>query len=337
MKSENQIMTSAISLTSGAKKVRFNSGELSNKGIEFIVNAKLINNENFSWNLSLNGAKNTNKVIALADGVEEEQIATVFGSLGAFMKASPGDNYGTIYGTDFELDDQGRKQVRNILNKDGSGEVVATEYVITNEVQKIGNAAPKLTGGVGNIFRYKNFRLSTLIDFKLGGDIYSVDHAVAQGSGLSLETAAARKDGAGLPYTFPDGSSSNVGMIMDGYNIDDGRANDRVISPTNYYGITYAGWSHLNRARSLSVFENSWVKLRELSLTYNLPKDFLKRTNMIQDLSISLVGRNLFYIYTTLPQKLNPEGINGTGNGQGLQWSAFPSIRSIGFNIKIGL
>ncbi|GAA3564044.1 SusC/RagA family TonB-linked outer membrane protein [Snuella lapsa] len=336
IKSENQIITSAISLASGAGKVTINSGELTNKGFEFIVNAKIIKDDNFSWDFSFNGSKNTNKVVALGEGVEEQQIATVFGSLGAFMKASVGENYGTIYGTDFELDDQGRRQVTNIYNQDGSGEVVGTQYVVSNEVQKIGNAAPKLTGGFGNVFRYKNFRLSALMDFKLGGDIYSVDHAVAMGSGLAPETAAARQDGAGLPYTYPDGTTANIGMIMEGFNVDDNRDNDRVVHPVYYYGITYAGWSHLNRPRSLSVFENSWIKLRELSLTYNVPQDILNKTKIFQNMSVSLVGRNLFYLYTTLPQKLNPEGINGTGNGQGLQWSAFPSIRSVGFNVKVG-
>lgn len=333
--SENQIMTSTVAMSSGAEKVVFNSGALSNKGIEFIVNANIIRNSDFSWDVSLNGAKNTNKVIALAEGVEEQQIATVFGSLGAFMKASPGETYGTIYGTDFELDDQGRKQVTNILNKDGSGEVIGTQYVISSDVQKIGNAAPKLTGGIGNVFRYKNFRMSALVDFKWGGDIYSVDHAVSMGSGLSQETADAR-NGGGLPYTYPDGTTDDVGMIMEGYNIDDGQVNDRVIHPVYYYGITYAGWSHFNRPRSLSVFENSWAKLRELSISYAVPKDVLKRTNIFKDLSLSLVGRNLFYIYTTLPDQLNPEAINGTGNGQGLQWSAFPSMRTVGFSIKAG-
>ena len=335
IQSENQIMKSAVALSSGASKVVFNSGALSNKGIEFIIKADVFSRNDFSWNVSLNAAKNTNKVISLAEGVEEQQIATVFGSLGAFMKASPGENYGVLYGTDFELDDQGRKQVMNVYNKDGSGEVIGTQYKITSDVQAIGNAAPKLTGGLGNAFRYKNFRLNTLMDFKLGGDIYSIDHAVSMGSGLSPETAAAR-NGGGLPYTYPDGTTDDVGMIMEGYNIDDEGDNDRVIHPTFYYGVTYAGWSHFNRARSLSVFENSWVKMRELSLSYNFPKSMLVKTKVIQNLSLSLVGRNLFYIYTTLPDHLNPEAINGTGNGQGLQWSAFPSMRTIGFNIKAG-
>jgi len=333
--SENQIMDAAISLSSGASRVRFNSGELSNKGFEITLNANIIRKDNFSWDLTFNGAKNTNKVISLADGVEEQIIGSVFGSLGAFIKASPGENYGTIYGTDFELDDQGRKQVMNVYNKDGSGEVIGTQYKITSEVQKIGNSAPKLTGGIGNNFRYKNFRLSALIDFKYGGDIYSVDHATAMGAGLSTATLKER-NGGGLAYTFPDGTTDNVGMIMDGYNVDDGRENDRVIAPAFYYGVTYAGWSHLNRARSLSVFENSWVKLREVALTYNFPKNMMERTKVIQDLSLSLVGRNLFYIYTSLPENLNPEAINGTGNGQGLQWSQFPGSRTFGFNVKVG-
>jgi iron complex outermembrane receptor protein len=333
--SDNQIMDAAVALSSGANKVRFNSGELSNKGIEFVINADVIKNSNFSWNVRFNGAKNTNKVIALAEGVEEQQIATVFGSLGAFMKASPGENYGTIYGTDFERDDQGRKIVENIYDKDDPTKVIGTQYRVTQDVQPIGNAAPKMTGGIGNTFRYKGFSLSALVDFKLGGDIYSIDHAVSMGSGLAPETAAAR-NGGGLPYTYPDGSTDDVGMIMDGYNIDDERTNDRVIHPIYYYGITYAGWSHLNRPRSLSVFENSWVKMRELTLTYRVPKEILQRTNVFQSLSVSFVGRNLFYLYTTLPDKLNPEAINGTGNGQGLQWSAFPSMRTLGFSVNVG-
>jgi len=335
IKSKNQIMKSAISLASGASKVIFNSGELSNEGIEFIINASVVSRDNFSWSVVLNGAKNTNRIVSLAEGVDEQKIATVFGSLGAFMKVAPGEKYGGIYGTDFEYDEQGRKQVLNIYNKDGSGEVIGTQYKITADPVKIGNAAPLLTGGLANNLRYKNFRLSALVDFKIGGDIYSIDHAVAMGSGLAPETAAARNEG-GLAYTFPDGTKANVGMIMEGYNVDDKKANDRVISPTNYYGISYAGWSHLNRPRSLSVFENTWVKMREVSLTYDFSKSLLKKTKVLQTMSLSLVGRNLFYIYSSLPMHLNPEAINGTGNGQGLQWSAFPSIRSVGFNLKVG-
>jgi len=329
--STDQILTAALPVSSGASYVTFNTGELSNKGIEFIINANVIKERNFSWNVSLNGASNRNKVISLAEGVQELRIADVFGNLGVFMKVSPGDQYGTLYGTDFARDKSGSKIVRNVT--DGSGNVVGTLYEVTTDPVPIGNATPKLTGGIGNTFRYKDFSFYAMVDFKAGGDIYSFDHATAMGGGLSPATLVER-NGGGLPYTFPDGTTANVGVIMDGYNADDGKTNDRVVNFMYKYAGSYTGWTHLNRPRSLSVFENSWVKFREFAITYHFPKKFLEKSKVFQNLSLSVTGRNLFYIYSSLPDKLNPEGINGVGNGQGLQWSAFPSMRTFGVSIK---
>jgi iron complex outermembrane receptor protein len=324
-------MTSSIAPSSGANRVLYNTGALRNKGVEFIINATVVRNKNFSWNVTLNGAKNDNIIVSLAPGIRDERIADVFGTLGVFMRVIPGQKYGTIYGTDFERNAKGERLIENV--KDGSGNVLGTKYKITNEPIAIGNAAPKLTGGIGNTFRFKNFTLYGLIDFKLGGDIYSFDHSTAMGSGIAPETVKER-NGGGLPYTYPDGSTGNVGMIMEGYNIDDGKQNTTVINPIYYYAGSYTGWTHLNRPRSLSVFENSWAKLREVALSYSMPQNIVSKTKFLQNLTVSVIGRNLFYLYTTLPDKLNPEAVNGVGNGQGLQWSAFPSIRSFGVSLK---
>lgn len=331
IRSKNQILSADIAPSSGAKGVTFNSGELTNKGIEFIVNAAVIQNQNFSWSLSLNGAKNENKVVALAPGIRELRIADVFGNLGVFMRVTPGDSYGTIYGTDFERDENGNKLLYNV--KDTEGNVYGTLYKITQEPVAIGNAAPKLTGGLGNTLRYKNFSLYGMVDFKIGGDIYSFDHSTAMGSGISPATLVER-NGGGLPYTFPDGTTANIGVVMEGYNTDDGRMNDRVVHPIYKYAGSYTGWTHINRPRSLSVFENTWIKMREIALSYNLPRKLIQRSGVFQGLQVSAIGRNLFYFYSSLPDHLNPEAINGTGNGQGLQWSGMPSIRSLGFGIK---
>ncbi|MBW7890886.1 MAG: hypothetical protein H3C48_07655, partial [Chitinophagaceae bacterium] len=80
--------------------------------------------------------------------------------------------------------------------------------------------------------------------------------------------------------------------------------------------------------------ENTWFKMREVALTYDLPARIAKSSRIFQNLSLSLIGRNLFYIYSSLPDHLNPEAINGVGNGQGLQWSGMPSIRSLGVSLK---
>ncbi len=331
IRSKNQILSADIAPSSGAQGVTFNSGELTNKGIEFIVNALVVQKRDFSWSLTLNGAKNQNKVVALAPGIRELRIADVFGNLGVFMRVTPGDSYGTIYGTDFERDADGNKILYNV--KDGAGNVHGTLYKVTNEPVAIGNAAPKLTGGLGNTIRYKSFSLYGMVDFKVGGDIYSFDHSTAMGSGISPATLPER-NGGGLPYTYPDGTTANVGVIMEGFNEDDGKMNDRVVHPIYKYAGSYTGWTHLNRPRSLSVFENTWFKMREIALSYQLPSSVVKNTRVFQNLSVSLIGRNLFYIYSSLPDHLNPEAINGIGNGQGLQWSGMPSIRSLGLSLK---
>lgn len=328
----NQILSASLPASSGATQVTFNTGKLRNKGIEIVLNANVISRKDLSWSTTLNLAKNTNFVDQLADGVREQWLGDVFGSLGVVMKVSPGQKYGAIYGTDFLRDSQGRKQIKNIKDL-SSGAIVGTEYLITNEQVVIGNAAPKFTGGWGNALRYKRFTLSALIDFKVGGDIYSVDHATAAGSGLLPETLLER-NGGGLSYTYPDGSTANHGVILDGYNVDDQKENDRVVHYLYKWGNMYAGWSHLNRPRSLSVFENTWVKLREVALNYDIPQSILGKAKIFQGLSVSLIGRNIGYLYASLPDHLNPEGINGTGNAQGLQWSAYPSFRSWGFSVK---
>ncbi|MGV8878463.1 MAG: SusC/RagA family TonB-linked outer membrane protein [Sphingobacteriaceae bacterium] len=329
--SDNQIMTSSLATSSGATGVTFNSGALRNRGVEMIISAIPVSSKNFSWNLMLNAAHNDNYILSLAPGIREQRIADVFGSLGAFMKVAPGEKYGTIYGTDFKRDDQGRKLIKNVT--DGTGKVFGTVYQATDDPVAIGNASAKFTGGLGNTIRYKNFSLYGLIDFKVGGDIYSFDHSTAMGSGLSPATLIER-NGGGLPYTFPDGTTGNVGVILDGYNVDDAKVNDRVVNYMYKYAGSYTGWTNINRPRSLSIFENSWAKLREVALTYALPQNIVEKTKVFQNLSVSVTGRNLFYLYTSLPDHLNPEAINGVGNGQGLQWSAFPSIRTIGMSVK---
>lgn len=332
MLGENQILKAPVPASSGSSEIIFNTAKLRNKGVELIINASPIRTTNFSWNTALNFARNRNEVEDITAGVPFIEIGNVFGSLGVVMKVHEGEQYGTLYGTDFKRDASGNKIVRNIKDL-STGAVVGTEYEITSEQVPIGNAAPKFTGGWSNTLRYKRFALYALIDFKVGGDIYSFDHATGAGSGLIPETLVER-NGGGLPYTYPDGTTANHGVILEGFNADDNKPNDRVVHYLYKWGNMYAGWSHFNRPRSLSVFENTWVKLREVALTYDLPKSLTAKSKIFQGLSVSLIGRNLGYIHSSLPDHLNPEAVNGTGNAQGLQWSAFPSFRSFGVSVR---
>jgi len=329
--STNQILKGQVPLSTGVSEIIYNTGELRNKGIEFILRGTIIRKTNFEWSLGLNGAHNQNKVISLDEGIDRYFLGQVFGTrTGVSMYAQEGENYGTIYGLDYTYLN-GQKVVQKIWNADHT-QVVGTKYVTTKDPVAIGNSTPFLTGGLSNNLRYKNFTLYILTDFKMGGDIYSMDYASAMGEGKAPETLEER-DGGGLPYTYPDGTTANHGVILEGV-FADGTQNTDVVHYMYKYAGQYQAWSNVDMPRSNAVFENSWIKLREVTLTYELPASIAKKSNIFQGLSFSLVGRDLFYFYKTLPDNLNPEGLSGIGNVQGLQWASLPGTRSYGFSIK---
>ncbi|MEX6688506.1 SusC/RagA family TonB-linked outer membrane protein [Danxiaibacter flavus] len=334
IKSTSQILSAPLAVSSGFSNKTFNTGALENNGIEFIVKGTPIRTKDFEWNISLNGAHNSNKVLALSEGIDKYYLGTVFGSrTGAVMYAKVGDQFGTIYGLDYQYKN-GQKVVRRLMDNTGT-QVVGTQYVTTPDVVAIGNATPWLTGGLGNVFKYRNLSLFVLTDFKLGGDIYSFDYASAMGEGKAPETVVER-NGGGLPYVYPDGSKANHGVILDGV-FEDGTKNTDVVNYMFKYAGQYAAWSNVDMPRSNAVFENSWIKCREVSLTYDLPAKITRGSKFLQGMSVSIIGRDLFYFYKTLPDNLNPEGVSGTGNIQGFQWASLPGTRSVGFSVRVKL
>ncbi len=333
-KSTSQILSGNLALSSGASAVTFNTGELANKGIEIILRATAFQQKDFSWNIVANAAHNTNKVISLAEGIDRYPLQDLWGTNGVQMYVKAGENYGTIYGYDYTYLN-GQKVVKKVVDQSNPSKVVGTQYVTTADPVAIGNATPKFTGGISNTFRYKNFSLYILTDFKIGGEIYSADYAAAVGEGLSPSTLKER-DGGGLPLTYPDGTSANNGVIIEGV-FADGTQNTDVVPYMWKYAGSYVAWSNVKMPRSNAIFTNSWGKLRELTLTYSVPQTWLRKSKVIQGLDVSFVGRNLFYLFTTLPENLNPEAVNGVGNGQGVQWSQFPGTRDLGFSVKLRL
>ncbi|WP_346239405.1 SusC/RagA family TonB-linked outer membrane protein [Niabella insulamsoli] len=340
MKSYNQILNNPLPLSSGYNTISINTGALGNKGLEFIVNATPVKTNDFSWNIGLNAAHSKTKVLELADGINDLTLGTYFGGNGISQRVKVGEYYGTLYGKDYTYLN-GEKVVKRAVGNDGqpltftaNGQTyyAGTQWVLTPNEVPIGNSQPLFTGGITNTFRYKNFSLYVLTDGKIGGDTYFGSYEAAMGSGLINETLKER-NGGGLPYTYPDGTTGNVGVNFGGV-FADGTPNTDVVHYLWYYAGTYSAWNHVGIPRSSGVFENSWMKLRELSLSYQVPKNVVKATKVLQNLNLSVYGRDLFYIFTTIPKGLNPEGVNGIGNIQGIEYSSMPKTRSFGFTIK---
>jgi iron complex outermembrane recepter protein len=125
-------------------------------------------------------------------------------------------------------------------------------------------------------------------------------------------------------------------VILPGVNAATDKPNTAVVNAWWKYAGNYQSWDNLPIVRSNAIFTNSWGKLRELALTYRLPAKAVKSTVIFQNLSVSLIGRDLFYLFTKLPDRLNPEGVTGTTNVQGMQFGELPGVRSFGFSVKAG-
>ncbi len=316
----SQIMKNLpVPVSSGASGISINEGVMTNTGFEIILNTIPVQTKNFAIKSSLNFSRNKNIVKSLGDYAEIYPLADIWGLNGPAMALRTGDEYGTIYGYDYVYNEDGKR----IVNDEG------TKYLITDTRVPIGNASPDFLAGWQTEFMYKGVRLSVLIDTKWGGDIYCGSYVISLQTGQSPETLLER-EGGGLPYTDPAGNTSNIGIILDGVYAD-GTPNDKVVHYYYKYLPNAGGWGKL--ISTPGILENTWVKMREISLSYTFQNRFTAKLKVFKELTLSVVGRDLFYIYTTLPDKINPEGLMGSGNAQGFEWASMPGTMSLTFGI----
>ncbi|WP_179354549.1 SusC/RagA family TonB-linked outer membrane protein [Winogradskyella vidalii] len=311
---EDQIVNVPVSSSTGYASNWLNAGTIENKGLELQLYGTPIKTDNFKWDISVNWSKNENKVIKLQDGINNLQLADLQG--GVSINATPGEAYGTIRGTDYVYEN-GEK----VVGTDG--------YYLTSDTSNevIGNVNPDWKGGVFNTFSYKNLSLGFLIDIQKGGDIFSLDTWYGYATGLYDFTAGTNDLGNPVRNPVTSGADSG-GVILPGVQAD-GTPNTIRASATTYANP----WGYVNTPNAAHVYDASFVKLRELSLTYSFNQktlDALPFTNA----SISIIGRNLWIIHKDLPYS-DPESGLGSGNVQGYQSGAYPSIREIGASLKL--
>ncbi|MEP7144322.1 MAG: SusC/RagA family TonB-linked outer membrane protein [Ferruginibacter sp.] len=343
-RSKNQLLTSPLPVSSGVSSAIVNSGVLENSGIEFIVRGRPIETRGFRWDVALNFAHNSNKLLSLSPGLNRVDMDNLWGNNGLYISAVVGQQFGSIMGYDYIYDPKTHlplMQDASSLTKNGyPAGMLGTVYQTTQQygaMSPIGNATPKFTGGMTNTFTFKGgISISTLIDYRVGGQIWSGTYATMMQQGTAPETLKER-DGGGLPYTTPDGTQTNWGVILPGV-YSDGKINSTVV---HYYykymgyGVWSSGPDNQNWIHSNAVLTDSWVKLREVSINYALPSALVKKSKVFQSASVSLVGRDLFYIYSSLPDNINPEGINGAGNAQGIEFASLPGFRSMGVQVRL--
>ena len=305
-KTFDQIITLPVSSGSGASAAVINAGQINNNGVEVQLGLVPVKTTDFTWNVDVNWSKNKNKVVSLLHNGVTDVSNILLNSFqgGVSLNAREGETWGTLIGKDYVY-----------LN--GTPVINATTgRYLTAANQIIGNATPDWLGGLRNTFNYKSLSLSFLIDVKHGGDVFSTDMYYGLATGLYTETAI--------------GTQRETGVVWPGVN-PNGAANTTVTTNPSAFG-SLDGYARMPNKRF--VYDASYVKLREASIGYSIPKSLLAGT-FVRDAKISIVGRNLWIIHKNLPYA-DPEASVGAGiRTYGYSIGTLPTTRDIGVNVTL--
>lgn len=297
--SKDLLVPVEVSASTGYLYAWDNVAEMSNSGIELQIGVDVLKTKDFVWNMNVNWSKYNNEVVSLGD-LESLYLG---GQWNMELQARPGMPYGVIFGSAYARNDNG-----DIIYNNGLP-TLADEYKVLGDIQ------PDWTGGINNSITYKGISFTALVDGKMGGDVHSMTTTWGRYAGILSETIEGRETGV-----------VGVGVIDNG----DGtyRENDVVVGAEAFNKAAYS-----NDNVESAVFDASYIKLRQVTLGYKLPKKMLSKLP-IRDLSFSLVGRNLALLYSKIPH-IDPETAFSSANGeQGQEFGQLPSTRSIGFNIN---
>ena len=324
---KDQILSLPVSQSTGYSRAMINAGEISNKGIEASLSLVPVKTKNFTWDANINFAKNYNEVVKLHEDVKDFELAAARWA-NAFIYASEGQPYGVIVGKK--------------LNRTEAGEVIYENGLPTfdDKVSVLGNGNYDFTLGFRNAFSYKNLSMSVLVDMKFGADVYSMSKMQSHVNGTSKETLEGREGwyaseqarlSANVDAKDWTPTGGYVGKGVKAVTDADGNVsyvpNDVYVDPAKY-------WQALqNSSPEPFICDNSFVKLREVSLSYSCPKKWFVHTP-IESVTLSAYGRNLLLIYSKV-DNIDPESSYNNGNGQGFEYGSLPSRRTFGFGINV--
>lgn len=303
---QNMILQVPVARSTGYSSQLINAAKIENKGIELILNGRIIQGYeegSFGWNATVNWARNRSTVLELYGGLENITISSGFG--GVRLVGTPGQPWGDLSGLPYVRDDNGNIMV----NQNGIP-------LTTNQQEILGNVTPDWVGGIQNTFRFKKFQFGALLDFRKGGDFFSTT----------------------MWHSYPTGAFENTvannvradGIIVEGVQAD-GTPNDVRLSAHDYFNGPWVWNNH-----EYSIIDGSFIKLRELTLSYNFGA-----LGPIQNLNLGLFGRNLAILQRSALAKdlgLDPESASQMGGGEmGTGFENFmpPTTRSYGFNLNV--
>ncbi len=296
---KNQLLLIGLPPASLFDQKYINAGLIQNHGVELIASMTPLSGKNYSWEIAANYSKNVNQVKRLTESIKSIVIGE--GDNVYLIKVDEGSSYGDMYVRGWKEDTQGRKLVED----DG------TPILTSGLDQFVGNYNPDYMLGLSNNFTLGNFSLSFLIDHRQGGTVIGGTQAIIDAYGHSAASLLGREHG----------------IVLDAYRAD-GTKNTAAIESQKYFGLIGGRYP----SAGFYSYSSTNTRLREVTIGYRFPERLLRKSSFIKVAKLSLVGRNLFFFKRDAP--IDPEVTRGI-NGGGLEYTALPSTRNYGLNLKM--
>ncbi|MVZ64251.1 SusC/RagA family TonB-linked outer membrane protein [Sphingobacterium sp. DK4209] len=315
-RNKDQVISLTTPSGTGYSKATVNAGDIENNGIEVSIHGTPVKNENFSWNMTLNGARNNSKIHQLIDGIDSYELGSnTYSSQTVYLYANKGQAFGTLVGPGYKRDEATGKILLN-----------ASNLPIQKPNVDFGSVLPDFTGGFLNSFQYKNIDLNAMIDFQAGGQFFSWSKMLAVKSGQAEETAAINSNGKNVRDPLADGGGYEINGISEATGEEVNAFVDARTYFRNNIGTSiYEEW----------LYDASYIKLREVSLGYTFNKNQLGNS-AFKAIRIAVIARNPWMIWQKAPKGLDPSELSsGSASISWIEKGELQTVRSYGFNLSV--
>ena len=343
---KNQILTSTINGVSGYGEALFNAGEVKNWGYEVTLGVVPFRNKDWEWKVDINWAKNNSEVVSLANGMDYMTLTTVQNSVE--LRIVKGEPLVSLYCREpWKTNDEGQVLVG------------ANGRPLSGEAKFLASVEPKWTGSIRTSLRWKDLTFSAMLDIRMGGHVWSETAFQSSRNAQSIMSLGGRTEHLFSDLILNEGDQTGYLGILDPKYVPNGKNNIYMDASRpkgmNIPGAVYdssvpglAGqpcqawikpidyWTNdSGKNGELYLYDASYVKLKEISLGYNIPKIWLRKIGFIQSMRVSAVGRNVAILHQKTPKGIDPEATSSMGIQQGLERGFNLPTSSYGFDFKI--
>jgi TonB-linked SusC/RagA family outer membrane protein len=293
--SKDQIINLTVAPATGFTTTKINTGLIRNAGYEISIGGSPVRTRDFEWELYVNWAANKNKLVELDPNDPTNTQYMIQGMSFynyLYSYAEVGKPIGVIRGSAYDKDDQGRMVLTALPSGHWAGDY--RPLLKQQALEEFGNVQPDATGGFGTTLRYKGFRLDMAFDYQIGGQVGSVSNMFGEGSGLLASTVGNNDKGNPIRDLVADGGGVKVEGVT--------RNADGTYTPVSGYLDPYYWFSYKSQIWEPNIYDATYLKMRELALTYQIPTGFLKSLNLgLAKADISFNVQNPWLIYSGMP------------------------------------